>query len=231
MNHRCRRMRIWLLSLLTIIIFQTSFPAEQPALIDDPEESFTVSPVPDEIREKITGYSFKDYSPVPMEDLRYLRLLHKDIDGETHEGEMICHVSIAEDLKEIFRELYEADYPIEKIRLVEEYDADDETSMEDNNTSCFNVRLISTSGNYSWHAYGLAVDINTLYNPYILQTGSGTVLEPVTAWDYTDRAQNFPYKIEEGDLCWSLFKEHGFTWGGDWNNPRDYQHFEMPVLP
>ena len=196
---------------------------------DIPEQGFFISEIPEDIRAKIIGYSYKDYAPVSMDDLRYLHLLHKDLEGNTREGEMICHMYIADDLLEIFQELYDADYPIEKIRLVEEYEADDETSMEDNNTSCFNVRMISGSGSYSWHAYGLAVDINTLYNPYILQTDSGPVLEPVTAWDYTDRCQSFPYKIEEDDLCCRLFKEHGFTWGGDWYNPKDYQHFEMPM--
>jgi hypothetical protein len=101
-----------------------------------------------------------------VEDLRYLHVLHKDIDGNEHEGEMIVNYHIAEDVLNILHELYDNDYPIEKIRLVDEYDADDELSMEDNNSSSFNFRFISHTGRISKHGLGLAVDINTLYNPY-----------------------------------------------------------------
>ena len=94
--------------------------------------------------------------------MRYLHVLHKDLNGKTHEGEIICNVYIAADLLDIFQKLYAANYPIEKIRLVDEYDADDERSMRDNNSSCFNFRFISHTTKVSKHGLGLAVDINTL---------------------------------------------------------------------
>ena len=106
-------------------------------------EEFYSSTITDDIWKRIYGRSFKENCPLPVEDLRYLHLLHKDLDGNTKEGEMICSVHIADTLLEIFRELYAAGYPIEKIRLVDEYGADDETSMRDNNSSCFNFRFIS----------------------------------------------------------------------------------------
>ncbi len=118
-------------------------------------------PIPDDIFEKMQGKTYKEDCPIPREDLRYLRVLHKDIDGRTHEGELVCHKMIAETLLEIFEELFRQGYPIEKIRLIDEYDADDEASMEDNNSSCFNYRLISYSNRISKHGLGLAVDINT----------------------------------------------------------------------
>ena len=191
-------------------------------------EDFTISEISDELFLKMNGSSWKEECPVPREDLRLLHVLHKDAEGNTLEGEMIVHVRIAEDVLQILQELYEADYPIEKMRLVEEYDAEDELSMEDNNTSAFNFRYIPRSGKISKHGLGLAVDINPLYNPYIRYADGTRYLEPLTAEVWLDREAEFPYKIEEDDLCCRLFKEHGFEWGGDWINLKDYQHFEVP---
>ncbi|MBQ6776205.1 MAG: M15 family metallopeptidase [Synergistaceae bacterium] len=189
-------------------------------------EGFSSSAIDDEIFARIKGKSYKDNCPVPLEDLRYLRVLHVGFDGQTHEGEMICNTSIAEDLLDIFQKLYEAGYQIEKIRLVDEYDADDELSMRDNNSSCFNFRFISHTTTISKHGLGLAVDINTLYNPYVKMVDGKFNLEPATAGDYVDRSRDFPHKIDENDLCYKLFTEHGFEWGGNWKSVKDYQHFE-----
>ena len=161
--------------------------------------------------------------------MRYLHVLHKDLNSNTHEGEIICNVYIAADLLDIFQKLYLANYPIEKIRLVDEYDADDERSMRDNNSSCFNFRFISHTTKVSKHGLGLAMDINTLYNPYTKVVDGKKILEPATAEAYVDRTKNFPYKIDEQDLCYKLFIEHGFEWGGSWDDRKDYQHFEIPT--
>ena len=191
-------------------------------------EGFTISEISPEIFSRINGKSYKDNCPIPLDDLRYVRVLHKDINGNTHEGELVCSKYIASDVLEIFRGLYEAGYPIERVRLVDEYDADDETSMRDNNSSCFNFRFITHSTKISKHGLGLAVDINTLYNPYIKILSDGKrILEPATAEPYIDRAKDFPYKIEKGDLCYRLFTERGFEWGGEWKSLKDYQHFEV----
>lgn len=191
----------------------------------DVKDGFYVSKIDDEIFARIKGKSFKDDCTLPREDLRYLHVLHKDLEGNTHEGEMICNVYIAYDVLDIFMKLYDANYPIEKIRLVDEYDADDETSMRDNNSSSFNFRFISHTTKISKHGLGLAVDINTLYNPYVNKKQE---VEPATAGAYIDRTKDFPYKIDTHDLCYKLFTEHGFEWGGHWKNVKDYQHFEVP---
>ena len=201
-----------------------SAASESPAA----EDSFSVSLIPDDIFEKMQGKTYKDNCTVPREDLRYLRVLHRNLEGETLEGELVCHELIAEDLAVIFKELYEAGYPIEKIRLADEYDADDETSMSDNNSSCFNFRLISHTNRISKHGLGIAVDINPLYNPYTKVVDGERIIEPASAAPYLDRGSEFPYKLEEEDLCWQLFTSHGFEWGGSWNNRNDYQHFELP---
>lgn len=179
------------------------------------EQGFFITQINDEIFARIKGKSFKDNCTLPREDLRYLHVLHKNLRGETLEGEIICNVYIACDLLDIFQKLYAANYPIEKIRLVDEYDADDELSMRDNNSSCFNFRFISHTTKVSKHGLGLAMYVNTLYNPYTKVVDGKRILEPATAGAYLDRTKNFPYKIDENDLCYRLFIEHGFEWGGN----------------
>ena len=192
------------------------------------DTDFYMTEITDELFERIKGKSFKDDCTLPREDLRYLHVLHKDVAGEVHEGEMIVNRHIAEDVLAILKELYEHDYPIEKIRLIDEYDADDLASMEDNNSSSFNFRLISHTNRVSKHGRGLAVDINTLYNPYTKVVDGERIIEPLSGEPYLDREASFDYKIEKGDLCYQLFTEHGFVWGGEWPDRKDYQHFEIP---
>ena len=190
------------------------------------DNNFYAAEIDDVIFARIKGKSYKDNCIVPLDELRYLHVMHIGFDGEPHEGELICNVSIAADLLDIFQKLYKAGYQIEKIRLVDEYNADDETSMRDNNSSCFNFRFISHTTKVSKHGLGLAVDINTLYNPYIKTVDGKTYIEPATAGDYVDRTKDFPHKIDENDLCYKLFTQHGFEWGGHWKSVKDYKHFE-----
>ena len=192
-------------------------------------EDFYISEITDDIFDRIKGKSFKDDCTLPREDLRYLHGLHKDLEGNTLEGEMIVNYHIAEDVLDILKKLYEADYPIEKMVLIDEYDADDEASMEDNNSSSFNFRFISHTTRVSKHGLGLAVDINTLYNPYTKIVDGVRIIEPITGEPYLDRDADFPYKIDENDLCYKLFIEKGFEWGGSWEDRKDYQHFEIPT--
>ena len=193
------------------------------------EEEFKISKISDEIFKRIEGKTFKTDCTLPRDDLRYLNLLHKDLNGNILKGEMICNKYIAKDLITIFKKLYVSNYPIEKIRLMDEYDADDERGMRDNNSSCFNFRLISHTKKISKHGLGLAVDINTLYNPYHKIVDGKEIIEPSTGKPYLDRKKDFPYKIDENDLCYKLFTEHGFIWGGNcWDDRKDYQHFELP---
>lgn len=189
-------------------------------------DSFTKDTISDRVFARIEGKSFKEDCTTLREDLRYLRVMHYNKDGEIRRGELICHKDIADALLEIFQELYKAKYPIERMVLVDEYGADDETSMRANNSSAFNFRYISGTMKLSSHSRGMAIDINPLYNPYVRQGKGGVRVSPSNAVEYVDRAKVFPYKIVKGDLCYRLFKKHGFTWGGDWKNSKDYQHFE-----
>lgn len=189
-------------------------------------DDFYISEIPDDIFAKMQGKSYKEDCTVPREDLRYVHVRHMGFDGEVKDGELVVNKAIADDVLAIFEELYKADYPIEKVRLVDEYDADDEASMSDNNSSAFNFRFISHTTRISKHGLGMAVDINTRYNPYVKTVDGKLSIEPANGADYVDRSKDFPHKIDHEDLCYKLFKEHGFTWGGDWTHSKDYQHFE-----
>ena len=189
-------------------------------------EQFFISEIPDDIFEKMQGKSYKADCTLPRENLRYIHVLHVGFDNQVHEGELVVNKDIADDVLEIFKELYESGYQIEKVRLVDEYDADDEASMSDNNSSAFNFRFISHTTKISKHGMGMAVDINTLYNPYVKTVDGEQSIEPANAADYVDRSKDFLHKIDHDDLCYKLFMEHGFEWGGDWKHSKDYQHFE-----
>lgn len=191
------------------------------------ERLFYSTDISEEIWQRIWGISYQENEVISLEELRYLRVLHRGGDGKTYIGELIVHEKIASDVLEIMEELYENDYPIERMVLVDEYYGSDEDSMEDNNTSAFCYRVIAGTAKLSNHSRGLAIDVNPKYNPYVKeQEGEGTVIRPKNGKEYADRSQEFPYKIVREDLCCRLFLEHGFSWGGDWNTVKDYQHFE-----
>lgn len=191
------------------------------------KDGFYYEPITNEIFKRISGISYPVGCSVPLDDLRYLSLLYNDFNGDTQTGEMICNKTIAEDLLEIFYELYQNGYQIESIKLIDEYSGDDTASMLANNTSCFNYRVVEGTTRLSNHAKGLAIDLNPFYNPYITYNKDGSInISPKGSEAFADRSSSFPYKIDENDLAYKLFKEHGFTWGGNWNSVKDYQHFE-----
>ena len=192
------------------------------------DRCFVSVPIPDAVWGRMQGKSFKDNPHIKRDDLLYLKVLHYDYDKCIHVGEMVCNRLIAERLIEIFRLLYDANYPIQRMVLPDNYNADDETQMRANNTSCFCYRAVAGSGSLSRHALGMAVDINPLYNPYYKVRANGKkFVQPSTAGQYCDRNKNFRYKIHRGDLAYKLFTERGFVWGGDWRSCKDFQHFEM----
>ena len=182
----------------------------EPAMADRVtwQEGFYYESLSDTVKERITGISYPtddSNAAVSYDMLRYVNVLYYDFQGETQTGELICHKAIAQDLVEIFYELYEARYPIERIALIDAYQGDDELSMQDNNTSCFNYRVVDGTSD-----------------------GSADVA-PAGSEDYVDRSRSFDYKIDKDDLACRLFTEHGFTWGGSWRSVKDYQHFEKEI--
>lgn len=193
------------------------------------QPDFYYEDISEDIKKKIYGFSYKEGALIPYEDLRYVRVLHVDFESATQVGEIICNKEIAQDLVEIFYELYQAQYPIEQIHLIDEYNADDLLSMTDNNTSCFNYRVVEGTTKLSKHGLGMALDINPFFNPYVTTKKGALYVSPVESTYYADRNKPFAYKIDKNDLCYQLFTEHGFTWGGSWINSKDYQHFQKEL--
>lgn len=193
---------------------------------------FRVEEISDAVFARMWLKSWKKDCPLRRSDLRYLKMLHRNADGKPQCGEMVVNASIADKVMGIFRKLYEAGYRIERMVLMDNYGADDETAMRSNNSSSFNFRFVAGSTTkISKHGLGLAVDINTLYNPYVKRRANGTWhIEPATGKDYAfnrNSRTDIPYKIDHRDLAYRLFTEAGFVWGGDWRSVKDYQHFEI----
>ena len=192
------------------------------------DKCFAHEPIPDNVWKRMQGKTFIDNPHIQRSDLRHLRVLHWDYDKKIHIGEMVCNQLIADRLIRIFRQLYDAKYPIQQMLLPDVYDADDETQMRHNNSSCFCYRMVAGTQVLSKHSQGLAVDINTLYNPYYKKKADGTIIvQPSTALQYCNRSKKFRYKIDRNDLCYKLFIKNGFTWGGSWKSCKDWQHFEF----
>lgn len=190
------------------------------------EQCFSVSLISEKIFYRMQGKSFSSDCTVPRKDLRYLKVLHYTADGRIRLGEMVVNQKISKDVLEIFKTLFVHRYPIEKMVLIDNYEANDERSMADNNSSAFNFRYVQGTRVLSNHSEGMAVDINPLYNPYVVMRKNEMFVSPQSALPYADRSQNFIYKIEVDDLCVQEFKKRGFKWGGDWKSRKDYQHFE-----
>jgi hypothetical protein len=196
------------------------------AVAEERDAGFTSSPIDSIVFARMKGKSYKDDCTIPLSELRYLRVLHYDFEGNVCQGELVCNKSISNDLLEIFDALFKARYPIERMVLIDDFDADDERSMTANNTSCFNFRTVAGTNKLSAHSRGMAIDINPLFNPYVKQSRGKTIVSPAAARPYVNRAKSFHYKIDRQDLCYRLFIAHGFQWGGAWRSCKDYQHFE-----
>ncbi len=167
----------------------------------------------------------KNKDKVDINNLSYLKITYWGFDGKEHIGEMIVNKKVAKEVIEIFKELYNKKYQIEKVKLIDEYGADDEKSMEDNNTSAFCYREVANTNILSKHALGLAIDINPLYNPYITEKN----ILPINAKVYTNRNIDKKYIIKKGDDLYNAFIKRGWKWGGNWKNKKDYQHFEKNI--
>ena len=192
---------------------------------------FRYYPVPDDILQKMNGKSYRENNDISIDDLRYVKVLHYNFNHDIQVGELIVNKSIADDTVTIFRELFDCEYEIQSMYLVDRYwtgdgDSTDSASIEVNNTSCFLYRNATNSSKLSKHALGKAIDINPQQNPYVSYKSGSPVWSHENANDYIDRSTGLPHVITHEDACYKIFVAHGFTWGGDWNSIKDYQHFE-----
>jgi hypothetical protein len=171
------------------------------------------------------GDTWRPGCPVGPESLRRLEIDYIGTDGQTHRGALVVHRDVVEDVIAVFDDLRRMRYPIAKMQTVDHYPgAQDELSMEDNNTSAFNCRPLPGGTGWSLHAYGRAVDVNPLVNPYLDRGGD---LQPTTARQYLDRDRPVAGLLRAGDPAVEAFTTRGWRWGGAWSNPVDYQHFEI----
>lgn len=176
-------------------------------------------------RRHMIGVSWRRGCPVPIRDLRIIRMRHHGFDGRVHRGRLMVHENIARKTVRIFRKLYRKDFPIRRMRLIEHFGGSDDRSMARDNSSAFNCRAITGQpGTYSVHSYGKAIDLNTRENPYV----NGDTVLPPAGRRFLDRSNVRKGMIVRPGVVVRAFTRRGFDWGGDWTSLKDYQHFEIP---
>ena len=157
---------------------------------------------------------------MPLSDLSYLRMTYRGFDGRDHLGEMVVATVVAPQVITVFHRLYQAHWPIRRMTLVDDFRGSDDASMAADNTSGFNCRPSTGGAEFSQHSYGRAIDLDPLENPYV---GGGQVLPPAGT-SFVDRPDS-PGVIHDGDAPTEAFGSIGWSWGGDWSSPQDFQHF------
>ncbi|KQY61791.1 MULTISPECIES: M15 family metallopeptidase [unclassified Nocardioides] len=216
------------LALASLVSLAVTAPASavpvQQTSSDDPEFSASVHTISEEYRDRMIGVSWEEGCPVPIDDLRIIEMNYRGFDGTVHDGgQLMVHKDVADTVVTVFGEMFDAQFPIRRMELIEEYDGSDDASMAADNTSSFNCRPITGSpGRFSIHSYGKAIDINTIENPYV----KGDLVLPPAGEEFLDRDDVRPGMITKNDPVVKAFKKRGFDWGGDWHSLKDYQHFE-----
>jgi hypothetical protein len=168
-------------------------------------------------------YSWRPGCPIRPSQLRRLRLRYLGFDGKPHLGRLVVNVRATREVIDVFRALYGAHFPIRQMRPIDVFHGSDSRSTAADNTSAFNCRYAVAPGPKHWsmHAYGEAIDVNTVENPYI-QSGRVT---PANAQAYADRSNVRPGMAVEGGVLVRAFTRVGWGWGGRWRGSPDYQHF------
>lgn len=192
------------------------------------KDFFIAKEVPDNIQKQMVGHSYPtEPKHITMDNLRLINLKYWGFDNKSHEnGVIIVNEDVSQDVCDIFKELYDKKYPIQRINLIDDYNAQDELSMNNNNTSAFCYREIAGTNMLSNHSFGRAIDINPLQNPQVLNSGA---VSPEKGRIYSNRDLDEKGMIKKGDDCYNAFISRGWSWGGDWNNNKDYQHFEKEI--
>lgn len=205
---------------VTVIVVAALFAG--PAAGASPAFKATVSRLDAAQRERMTGVSWQPGCPVALADLRLLTLTYHGFDGGPHTGRLVVHRDAAAALVGVFRRLYAAGFPIRRMRPVDAYGGSDFRSIEADNTSAFNCRRVDGTARWSNHAYGRAIDVNPIENPYV--TSGGTTSHPASR-SYLDRGRARPGMATRGGALVRVFQAAGWGWGGDWSGAHDYQHF------
>jgi D-alanyl-D-alanine carboxypeptidase len=181
-----------------------------------------VQPIPPAVRAQMSGVSWRPGCPVGFADLRLVTLTYHGFDGRAHTGRLVANKDAAGALVGVFRRLYASRFPIRRMDLVDKYGGDDFRSIEADNTSAFNCRPATGSSRWSQHAYGRAIDVNPIENPYV--TSAGTTSHRAGR-PYLDRSRHRPGMAYGGGVLVEAFQAAGWGWGGSWSGVKDYQHF------
>jgi hypothetical protein len=165
--------------------------------------------------------------PVKLNQLVSVHISHFDFDGGEKTGELIVLERISKNVLAIFKELFELRFPLHSVTPSDEFGGDDILTMNANNSSAFNCRRVMNTDRWSSHAYGMAIDINPIQNPYVLINDEENTarIYPIGGSKYLNR------HLQEAGMVESIvpiFKKHGFEdWGGAWRSPLDYHHFQV----
>ncbi len=221
-----RAVMLW---ILFIVLFVRAIGSDPTVQAKTYKKGFTYKKISSTMKSKMRGKSYpKSGAGISFSELREVTVRYYNFSGKSKKGTLIVNKKIALKTAKIFYELYRIKYPIQRIRPVDVYNADDTRSMEANNTSAFNYRKIAGSTKLSMHSRGLAIDINPRINPCVR---NGKV-DPVNGKVYQKRSvkkckgKYKKYMIQRNDRVYKIFKKYGFKWGGDWHSLKDYQHFE-----
>ncbi len=189
---------------------------------------FSIKEIPSAIVKQMQHKGvWKPDCPISIERLKLIEISHISFEGNIQSGEIIVLDKLAQSVLRIFEELMIIKFPIHSAYLIDKYEGDDEKSMAANNSSSFNFRMIAGSTKFSMHAYGLAIDINPVQNPYIeIKDDAYVQVHPKSGVDFLNRSNIRPGMVES---IVPIFKKYGFSeWGGNWNKPIDYHHFQVP---
>ncbi len=212
-------MRIPVVALIALVLsaFASGMSSASTA-----QDRGSVSVLPSSLRETMTGVSWRPGCPVGLDDLRLVRARHWGFDGRSRTGRIVVHRDVARDVASVLRRLYAVRFPIRRMVPVDAYGASDFRSIEADNTSAFNCRTVEGTSRWSEHAYGRAIDLNPIENPYVSSDGttSHRASQP-----YLRRAPYRPGMAVDGGAVVRAFDAVGWSWGGRWSEVKDYQHF------
>jgi hypothetical protein len=171
-------------------------------------------------------------APVGCARLSLVKFPYVGFDGQVHaDGEIVVMDVAAEHVVRIFAKLQEMHFPLARAKLMNRYDGNDDASMAEDNTSAFNARKIVGGSSLSLHAYGLAIDLNPIQNPYAKRSGPALTFDPPAGAEYANRFSDRPWKMTRPGMAEAVidaFADQGFLiWGGYWGDPIDYQHFQV----
>jgi len=204
--------------------------------IDHTHNGFEILPIEKDLQEEMISKNvYGNNSPIAIQRLRLLQIKYVDFEGKERNGELMVLDACAKQVLQIFIELYEQKFPLAKVSLITHFYGDDSLSMVNNNTSCHNLRPVAGGKIHSLHAYGTAIDINPINNPFIDISCEDSLgisrIAPIAGTKYLNRMENRLGKSNRKGMAEEvvgIFAKNGFYWwGGYWDCPIDYQHFQI----